>query len=114
MAGSLVSACAVTGTAGLIFLLPAIKSATKFLGILPPTRALKFSSWHGLHMTPRIRTGLTFGTLSALFSRNKGIIDVRRYAVLVPAAISSAVVPVYVVQRRFLPIPQAGSIRQLE
>ena len=39
-------------------------------------------------MTPRIRTGLTFGTLSALFSRNKGIIDVRRYAV--PAAISSA------------------------
>jgi Kef-type K+ transport system membrane component KefB len=102
-AGSLVDARAVAGSAVLILLLLAIKMATKFLGILPLTRVFRFDPRDGMYTTLLMSTGLTFGTISALFGLNNGIIDQRQYTILVSAVILSAIVPTLIAQRWFLP-----------
>jgi hypothetical protein len=48
-------------------------------------------------------TGLTFGSISALFGLNNGIINQDQYTVLVTAVIGSAVVPTLIAQRWFQP-----------
>jgi hypothetical protein len=48
-------------------------------------------------------TGLTFGSISALFGLTNHIIDQRQYTVLVTAVIGSAVVPTLIAQRWFQP-----------
>ncbi len=48
-------------------------------------------------------TGLTFGTISALFGLTNHIIDQRQYTILVTAVIGSAVVPTLIAQRWFQP-----------
>jgi hypothetical protein len=48
-------------------------------------------------------TGLTFGTISALFGLTNGIIDQDQYTVLVTAVIGSAVVPTLIAQKWFQP-----------
>jgi hypothetical protein len=49
-------------------------------------------------------TGLTFGTISALFGLTNHIIDQRQYTILVTAVIGSAVVPTLIAQRWFQPV----------
>jgi len=48
-------------------------------------------------------TGLTFGTISALFGLSHGIIDQAQYSYLVAAVIGSAVVPTMIANFFFLP-----------
>ncbi len=48
-------------------------------------------------------TGLTFGTISALFGLNKGYIDQYQYSVLVTVVIVSAIVPTMIAQTWFRP-----------
>jgi hypothetical protein len=48
-------------------------------------------------------TGLTFGSISALFGLTHQIITQRQYTVLVVAVIGSAVVPTLIAQRFFSP-----------
>jgi hypothetical protein len=48
-------------------------------------------------------TGLTFGTISALFGLTNGFIDQAQYSVLVTVVILSAVVPTLVAERFFRP-----------
>ncbi|MEX2649323.1 MAG: cation:proton antiporter [Alphaproteobacteria bacterium] len=102
-AGSLVRFDAIVDSAGLLFVLLAIKLATKFVGILPLTRAFHFERKEGMYTTLLMSTGLTFGTISALFGLTNGIIDQGQYTVLVTAVISSAVVPTLIAQRWFQP-----------
>lgn len=102
-AGSLVEAHAVAAAAGLILAYLAIKMVTKFVGILPLTRAFKFESREGMYTTLLMSTGLTFGTISALFGLTNHIIDQQKYTILVTAVIGSAVVPTLIAQRWFLP-----------
>ena len=102
-AGSLVDLHAVVAAAGLIAVFLAIKMATKFLGILPLTRAFRFEAREGMYTTLLMSTGLTFGTISALFGLTNGIIDQQQYTVLVTAVIGSAVVPTLIAQRWFQP-----------
>jgi hypothetical protein len=55
-------------------------------------------------------TGLTFGSISALFGLTNKIIDQSQYTVLVTAVIGSAVVPTLIAQRWFQPeFKAAGS-----
>ena len=56
-----------------------------------------------MYTTLLMSTGLTFGTISALFGLTNGIIDQRQYTVLVTAVIGSAVVPTLIAQRWFVP-----------
>jgi Kef-type K+ transport system membrane component KefB len=102
-AGSLVDAHAVAAAAGLIAMFLAIKMATKFLGILPLTVFHEFESREGMYTTLLMSTGLTFGTISALFGLTNRIIDQSQYTILVTAVIGSAVVPTLIAQKWFQP-----------
>jgi hypothetical protein len=61
-------------------------------------------------------TGLTFGSISALFGLTNGIIDQTQYTILVTAVIGSAVVPTLIAQTWFQPEfkPLADEGRGLE
>ncbi len=102
-AGSLVKFDAIVAGIGLILVFLALKMATKFVGILPLTRAYKFDPREGMYTTLMMCTGLTFGTISALFGLTHGIIDQEQYTILVTAVIASAVVPTLIAQRWFQP-----------
>src|SRR5262245_4260735 len=92
-AGSLVDVHAMLAAAGFIVAFLATKMATKFIGILPLTRAFRFEAREGMYTTLLMSTGLTFGTISALFGLTNHIIDQERYTILVTAVIASAIVP---------------------
>jgi hypothetical protein len=48
-------------------------------------------------------TGLTFGSISALYELSHGIIDQAKYSILVSAVIASAVVPTIIAKFWFQP-----------
>ena len=102
-AGSLVQAHAVATAAGLILLYLAMKMLTKFAGILPLTRLFAFEPREGMYTTLLMSTGLTFGSISALFGLTNHIIDQQQYTILVTAVIGSAVVPTLIAQKWFMP-----------
>lgn len=102
-AGSLVQAHAVIAAAGLIVVFLAIKMATKFVAILPLTRYHRFDKREGMYTTLMMSTGLTFGSISALFGLTNKIIDQTQYTILVTAVIGSAVVPTLIAQQWFQP-----------
>jgi Kef-type K+ transport system membrane component KefB len=102
-AGSLIEARALIAGAGLIALFLAMKMATKFAGILPLTRYFKFVPREGMYTTMMMSTGLTFGSISALFGLTNHIIDQNQYTVLLTAVIGSAVVPTLIAQVWFHP-----------
>lgn len=102
-AGSLVSLATITSAAGLILIFLALKMITKFVGILPLTRFYDFERREGMFTTLLMSTGLTFGTISALFGLTNRIIDQQQYTILVAAVIGSAVVPTLIAQKWFMP-----------
>jgi len=102
-AGSLVDFHAVVSAARLIAVFLGIKMATKFVGILPLTKAFRFDAREGMYTTLLMSTGLTFGTISALFGLTNHIIDQQQYTILVAAVIGSALVPTLIAQRWFQP-----------
>jgi Kef-type K+ transport system membrane component KefB len=102
-AGSLIEARALIAGAGLIGLFLAMKMATKFCGILPLTRYFKFVPREGMYTTMMMSTGLTFGSISALFGLTNHIIDQAQYTILLTAVIGSAVVPTLIAQLWFHP-----------
>jgi Kef-type K+ transport system membrane component KefB len=102
-AGSLVEAKALLSGAALIALFLAAKMATKFIGILPLTRYYRFGKREGMYTTLLMSTGLTFGSISALYGLTNHIIDQEQYTILLTAVIASAVVPTVIAQKWFLP-----------
>ena len=102
-AGSLVEARTIMTAGGLILAYLAVKMATKFCGILPLTRYFRFERREGMYTTLLMSTGLTFGSISALFGFTNHIIDQQQYTILVTAVIGSAVVPTLIAQRWFQP-----------
>jgi Kef-type K+ transport system membrane component KefB len=102
-AGSLISFNAVVSSAGLILVFLTLKMVTKFIGVLPLTRYYQFDGREGMYTTLLMSTGLTFGTISALFGLANGIISPEQYTILVAAVIGSAVVPTLIAQQWFMP-----------
>jgi len=102
-AGSLVKFGTVASALGLIGLFLAAKMGAKFLGIWPLTKKFGFEKREGMYTTLMMSTGLTFGTISALFGLTNGIISQDQYTVLVTAVIGSAVVPTMIAQKWFQP-----------
>jgi len=88
---------------GLVVVLLAVKIAAKVVGVWPLARAFGFASRESNYTTLLMSTGLTFGTISALFGLNKGYINDYQYSVLVTVVIASAVVPTMIAQSFFLP-----------
>lgn len=102
-AGSLVEAKALVSGALLIALFLGMKMATKFVGILPLTRYFRFENREGMYTTLLMSTGLTFGSISALYGLTHNIIDQEQYTILLTSVIGSAVVPTVIAQKWFLP-----------
>jgi Kef-type K+ transport system membrane component KefB len=75
----------------------------KMAGVLPTVRVFGYDGHVGVYYSLMMSTGLTFGTISALFGLNHGIIDQSRYSYLVAAVIASAVIPTAVANVAFLP-----------
>ena len=102
-AGSLVDVQAVLAGAGLITIFLAIKMITKFVGIYPVAKSHGFERKEAIYTTLLMSTGLTFGSISALFGLTNNIIDQEQYTILVTAVIGSAVVPTLIAQAWFQP-----------
>ncbi len=103
-AGSLVDATTVLLSAGMIGAFLGMKMLTKFVGILPLTKVFKYDPREGMYTTLLMCTGLTFGSISALFGLTNHIIDQEQYTILVTAVILSAVVPTLIAERWFQPV----------
>jgi Kef-type K+ transport system membrane component KefB len=73
------------------------------VGILLLTRYHEFDRRQGMYTTLLMSTGLTFGSISALFGLTNRIIDQQQYTILVTAVIASAVVPTLIAQTWFQP-----------
>lgn len=102
-AGLLVSGPALVSGAGVIALLFLVKMATKGIGVWPTATAFRVPQRQRAYMTLLMATGLTFGSISALFGLNHGLIDQQQYTVLVTVVILSAFVPTLVAQQLFQP-----------
>jgi len=102
-AGMLVSVPAVWAGAGLIALLLGVKLIAKVIGVFPLTRTFGLRSREGIYTTLLMSTGLTFGTISALFGYQRGFITQGQYTILVTVVIGSALVPTLAAQAFFKP-----------
>lgn len=114
-AGTLVSVPALL-TAPVVFLaLLAGKVATKIFGLYPVIGLFRQERRERWYYTLLMSTGLTFGTISALYGLSHGIVTQEQYSFLVAAVIASAVVPTAVAGLAFLPahlLPQAVAAEQ--
>jgi Kef-type K+ transport system membrane component KefB len=113
-AGLYVSIPAVVHGAFLIGAFFLVKMVSKVLGIWPVASRFAFPPRERAYTTLLMATGLTFGTISALFGLTNHIIDQGQYTVLVTTVIASAVVPTLLAQRFFEPAsaepPLAASV----
>src|SRR5438552_2375909 len=102
-AGSFVSVAALVAAPMAFLLLLGAKMATKFVGVFPITRVFGSPGREGLYTTLLMSTGLTFGSISALFGLSHGIVSEAQYSFLIAAVIGSAVVPTLIANAFFLP-----------
>jgi len=107
-AGLYVSLPALVPTAGLVIILLIIKMSTKFVGVWPLGKAFGMPVRERNYTTMLMSTGLTFGTISALFGLENKIISQGQYTVLVTVVILSAVVPTLIAGRFFMPVLALG------
>jgi Kef-type K+ transport system membrane component KefB len=102
-AGSFVSVPALMAAPAAFLLMLAVKVVTKIIGVYPVTRAFRAPAKEGMYTTLLMSTGLTFGTISALFGLSHGIVDQEQYSALVAAVVASAVVPTLIANAWFMP-----------
>ena len=102
-AGTLVSVPAEFASLLLSIVLLAVKVGMKFLGVWPLTRLFHMSPREGNYTTLLMSTGLTFGSISALYGLTHQIINQSQYTILVTVVIGSAVIPTFIAQMWFLP-----------
>jgi Kef-type K+ transport system membrane component KefB len=102
-AGLLISAPALVSGAGVIALLFGVKMVTKLLGVWPTASALRIPGRERTYMTLLMATGLTFGSISALFGLTHHLIDKTQYTELVTVVLLSALLPTLVAQQLFRP-----------
>jgi Kef-type K+ transport system membrane component KefB len=102
-AGTFVKASAIVSGWWLIAAFLVVKMITKFIGVRPVTAYYRFPQREAMYTTLLMSTGLTFGTISALFGLTHGVITSDQYAILVTVVILSAFVPTLIAQQFFRP-----------
>jgi glutathione-regulated potassium-efflux system ancillary protein KefC len=102
-AGAYVSVPALVSGFGVLIVLLAAKMATKFVGVYPITKFFKSPPKEAMYTTLLMSTGLTFGSISALFGLTHRIITQQQYSYLIAAVIGSAIVPTLIANAFFLP-----------
>ena len=102
-AGSYVSIPALLAAPVAFLVLLLAKIATKCAGVYPVTRIYGAPKSEAMYTTLLMSTGLTFGSISALYGLSNGIVDPSQYSLLVLAVIASAVVPTLIANAFYLP-----------
>ncbi|HYK29399.1 MAG TPA: cation:proton antiporter [Streptosporangiaceae bacterium] len=102
-AGTLISAPALVAGAGVIAVLLLVKLVAKFAGVWPVASAFKLPRKERAYTTLLMATGLTFGSIAALFGLTHHLIDKTQYTELVTVVILSAFVPTLIAQQLFQP-----------
>ncbi len=114
-AGMLVSLSALILAPFVFLLLLAGKVFSKIFGLYPVIGMFRKERNEKWYYTLMMSTGLTFGTISALFGFSHGIITQAQYSFIVAAVIASAVVPTLIAGYAFLPkhlLPQNGEFKK--
>ena len=102
-AGSLVSLPVVVGGPLVFLLLLGGKVASKIFGMYPVIAKFRQERNERWFYTLLMSTGLTFGTISAIYGLSNGIVSREQYSFLVATVIASAVVPTLVATLAFVP-----------
>lgn len=102
-AGALVSLPAVAAAPLVFLLLFGAKSVSKIFGLFPVVARFREERNERWYYTLMMSTGLTFGTISALYGLSHGIVSRQQYSFLVATVIASAVIPTLVASFAFTP-----------
>jgi len=102
-AGTLVSLSALIATPLVFVVLLAGKVISKIFGLYPVIGLFRSEHNERWYYTLLMSTGLTFGTISALYGLSHGIVTQGQYSFLVAAVIASAVFPTLIAGMAFLP-----------
>jgi Kef-type K+ transport system membrane component KefB len=102
-AGALVSIPALVAAPVIFLLLFAGKVVSKIFGLYPAIQKFRDDKKEKWYYTLLMSTGLTFGTISALFGLSHNIISQQQYSYIVGAVIASAVIPTLIANKFFLP-----------
>jgi glutathione-regulated potassium-efflux system ancillary protein KefC len=102
-AGSLVSLPVVISGPLVFLLLLGGKVVSKIFGLYPVVAKFRQERNERWFYTLLMSTGLTFGTISAIYGLSNGIVSREQYSFLVATVIASAVVPTLVATLAFVP-----------
>ena len=102
-AGMLVSLPALISAPLVFFFMLIGKVLSKIFGLYPIIGLFRQERNERWYYTLLMSTGLTFGTISALYGFSHGIVTQDQYSFLVAAVIASAVVPTLIAGLAFLP-----------
>ncbi len=102
-AGALVSIPAIVAAPFLILILFGSKVLSKIFGLFPIISRFRSDRKERWYYTLLMSTGLTFGTISALYGLTHGIVTKNQYSYLVAVVIGSAVIPTIIANFAFLP-----------
>jgi len=102
-AGALVSLPALMAAPWAFLALFAGKTISKISGLYPAIHHFRDDNREKWYYTLLMSTGLTFGTISALYGLTHDIISREQYSLIVGAVIASAVIPTLIANKFFLP-----------
>ena len=102
-AGTLVSVSAVAAAPVVVLALFAGKVGAKIFGLFPVVARFRRERNERWYYTLMMSTGLTFGTISALYGLSHGIVTQKQYSYLVAVVIGTAVIPTLVASLAFVP-----------
>jgi Kef-type K+ transport system membrane component KefB len=102
-AGSFVSVPALIAAPLVFVVLFFSKMLSKVIPLFPTVKAFNYQKEEGVYFTLMMSTGLTFGTISALFGLNHAVITQAQYSHLVATVIGSAVIPTVIANALFMP-----------
>jgi glutathione-regulated potassium-efflux system ancillary protein KefC len=103
-AGTLVSLPALLAAPLLFLALLMSKVVSKVFGLYPVIGLFRRERNERWYYTLLMSTGLTFGTISALYGLAHGLVTNEQYSFLVAAVIASAVVPTIIAEIAFVPL----------
>src|SRR5207249_2571563 len=102
-AGSLVSVPALIAAPITFLALLLAKMTAKMIPLVPTIRAFNYIGHEGTYYARMMSTGLTFGTISALFGLQHGVINQAQYSHLVATVIGTAIIPTAIANAWFMP-----------
>lgn len=102
-AGTFVSMPALIAAPMIFIFLFVGKVLSKIFGLYPFVAIFRKQHQEKWYYTLMMSTGLTFGTISALYGFTHDIVDQAQYSFLVTAVIASAVIPTLIANLAFMP-----------